>query len=154
MTFMLSVILFASSVPPENLSPTEQHAWDQLVCVGDPVCRDSGQYNFPYQGITSDPPPPSTLPPTSPNDRVRELLEPYIPSREELEDSQSFWHWLMPPAYASEAEAKARAYRAIDSIGSAAESAVDWFVPVAHIMLSTMLSYRLTFYLIHGPKNS
>ncbi|HBQ97577.1 MAG TPA: hypothetical protein DD761_03465 [Cyanobacteria bacterium UBA11691] len=163
---MLCLLIFLSfpalaqssvdSIPPDNLSSTQQQAWDQLVCLGDLSCRQSGQYSFPYQGVISDSSDSSPTSVSNPRDRVNELLEPYIPSREDLDNSQSYLlDWFMPPAYAGGlSQSKDRAYRAIDSIGSAAQSSIDWFVPVSHIMLSTMLSYRLTFYLIHGPKNS
>ncbi|MBP0014228.1 MAG: hypothetical protein J7525_14115 [Roseofilum sp. SID3] len=155
----LSSPALAHSVPPQNLSPTQQEAWDQLVCLGDVSCRESPQYTFPHQGLTLPSSDFSPAPASNPADRVRELIDPLIPDREDLHDGsqfdQSFLDWLMPPAHAAGIpQAQERAYRAIDSIGAAAESSINWFVPAAHIMLTTMLSYRLTFYLIHGPKNS
>jgi hypothetical protein len=52
------------------------------------------------------------------------------------------------PAIAT-APAKTQAYRAVDTIGAAAESAINWFTPAAHIYIAMQMSYRLVSVLIN-----
>lgn len=56
---------------------------------------------------------------------------------------------LSSPAMGTAGGGKTQAYRAIDSIGAAAEDATNWFTPAAHIYVAMQMSYRLVSVLIN-----